>query len=274
MNKIFSLLLTAAFIFMITGCDKTQDYDGLGRLSIKVTDDPFNIEMIESATVTISKVEIRKSSGESGDPFIVLSEDTVTFDLIDLRNGVMANLLDMEVPAGEYDLVRLYVSEASLTVKDMPNTFKVKVPSGEQTGIKIFIQPDLIVNQGLTAELLLDFDLSDSFVIRGNPAMPETVNGFIFKPVIRASNLTTSGRVEGLVHDEMNVKVKGAKVWIARDTVVATAITDTMGFYAMLGIPEGVYTLYANKEGYDTVKFSDVIVISGNRTIKNLVITK
>jgi hypothetical protein len=275
MKKILSLLLTAVFILLVYGCNKTPDVNtGMGKLSIKITDDPFDIEMVESATVTINKVEVRKAGDNEGNPFMVLSEDTVTFDLIDLRNGVMANLLDIEVPAGDYDLIRLYVTEASLTVKDYPNTFNVKVPSGKQTGIKIFIEPNLRVSGGLTTELLLDFDLSNSFVIRGNMKHPGSMNGFIFKPVIRASNLTTAGRIEGLVTDTAKVKVKSAKVWIAQDTTFATTIADTMGFYRLVGIPAGSYSLYAHKEGYDTVKYTGIEVLAGNRTLKNIILIK
>jgi hypothetical protein len=275
MKKILSLLLAAVFMLLVYGCDKTPGINaGMGRLSIKITDDPFDIEMIESATVTINKVEIRKTGDDEGNPFMVLSEDTVTLDLIDLRNGVMANLLDIEVPSGDYDLVRLYVTDASLTVKGYTESFNVKVPSGAQTGIKIFIEPELRVSGGLTTELLLDFDLSKSFVIRGTLKPQGAMNGFIFKPVIRASNLSTAGRIEGLVADTAKVKVKSAKVWIAQDTIVATAIADTMGFYGLIGIPAGSYKLYAHKEGYDTVKYTGIEVLAGNKTLKNVILTK
>ena len=78
-------------------------------------------------------------------------------------------------------------------------------------------------------------------------------NGFIFKPCIRAANLTTAGRVEGMVTDTSEVKIKEAKVWIAQDTVMATTFADTLGFYAIIGVPAGTYSIFATKEGYDTV---------------------
>jgi hypothetical protein len=45
----------------------------------------------------------------------------------------------MEIPTGTYDLVRLYVDEAGLKLKDSEEIHRVKVPSGSQTGIKIFL---------------------------------------------------------------------------------------------------------------------------------------
>lgn len=272
MKKLGFILLAAALLLLIGACSKTGTGDGQGRLVIKVTDDPFDISSIESATVTITKVEIRRvGDGVSGgNPFVMLSDDTVTVDLINLRNGVTETLFDLEIPEGEYDLVRLYVEEAGLKLMDYTDLYKVKVPSGRQTGIKLHIDPSIVVAGGLTSEMLLDFDLSRSFVLRGNM---HNNNGFIFKPCIRASNLTTAGRIEGMVTDTSQVKVKEAKVWIAQDTVMATTFADTLGYYAIIGVPAGTYSIFANKDGYDTVKFEGIKVIAGNKTIQNFILT-
>jgi hypothetical protein len=229
--------------------------------------------MVESAEITITKIEIRKAGDGICDsiPFQVLWEGSETFNLLDLRNGVVENLLDLEIPAGEYNLIRLYVEEAGLKVKD-GDSFSLKVPSGHQTGIKIFIRPGLFVDGGLTAELLLDFDLSRSFVMRGNMNSPAGIKGFIFKPVIRAVNNSTAGRLEGKVTDKNNVKIKAASIVVKQDTVVASAIADTMGYYAIIGLPSGYYSVLAAKENFDTVKVDDVRIINGNRTILNFVL--
>lgn len=277
MKKTLYLFVTALFLILTAGCDKTNDNEnGSGRLVIRVTDAPFNISLIESATVTITKVELRKAGGSDNDgsSFMVLSEDTLTYNLLELRNGLTEELLNMEVPQGKYDLIRLYVAEAGLTVKDHAAPFRVKVPSGGQTGIKIFIAPYLEVEGGLTSELLLDFDLSKSFELRGNTMNQGYINGFIFKPVIRCANLSTAGRIEGLVTDTLKAKIKNARVWISRDTVFASAYTDTLGFYKFIGIPAGTYSIFANKEGYDTVKFESIKVTAGNRLIQNFVLPK
>jgi hypothetical protein len=273
MKKTGLILLTVSLLLFFGACDKAPSGDGQGRIVIKVTDDPFDINRIESATVTITKVEIKKvGDGESdGNPFVVLSDDTVTIDLIDLRNGVTDTLLDLDIPEGEYDLIRLYVEEAGLTLKDFTEPYNVKVPSGGQTGIKLHINPSIIISGGLTSEVLIDFDLSRSFVLRGNMS---NNNGFIFKPCIRAANLTTAGRVEGMVTDTSEVKVKEAKVWIAQDTVMATAFADTLGYYAIIGVPTGTYSIFATKEGYDTVSIEGINIIAGNKTIQNFTLTK
>ena len=274
MKKILFIILSVALTGFITSCNKSPEESGAGQLAIKVTDAPFPIDMVESATVTITKVEIRKAGDgiSDGNPFIVLLEDTITFNLIELRNGVVDELLKMEIPEGKYNLLRLYVEEATLKIKD-GDTYKVKVPSGQQTGIKIFVRPDFSVTGGLTTELLLDFDLSRSFQMIGSFNNPRGINGFHFKPVIRAVNNSTAGRIIGTVADTSLVKLANAQVWVMQDTLIAETYTDSLGHYGIIGLPAGEYSLFATKENYDTVSYKDVKVVTGNMTLKDFMLT-
>jgi hypothetical protein len=269
-----TLLFTIlAAVLLLTGCNKSDNPSGTGgtgRLSVQITDDPFNFSYVESATVTITKIEARRTGDSS--QFIVLSEVPVTVDLVQLRNGITEELANLEVPHGDYDLIRLYVDESALKIKDQPDAFKLKIPSGKQTGIKVFISPVLHVEGGLTSELILDFDLSRSFVMRGNLAHSAGVNGFIFKPCIRATNNTTAGRIEGFVRDSALVKVANAKVWVQLDTVVATSFADTLGHYAFIGMPAGTYKMFATQDNFDTASVEGVKVYAGNKTIQDFII--
>ena len=111
MKKIFLSFLAATIMMFFTGCSKES---GNGRLVVNITDAPFPVEFIESAEVTITKVEIRKAGDgiPDGTPFSVIWEGSEVFNLLELRNGIVDELLDLEIPAGEYDLIRLYVDEA------------------------------------------------------------------------------------------------------------------------------------------------------------------
>ena len=278
MKKIKLLLgiLSVLTLLFATACqdlDSVKDTDQQGHLVIKLTDAPFPIDMIDSAMVTITKIEMRKKSEgeELGYPYITVLEEPVEFNLLDLRNGITADLVDIEIEAGNYDLIRLYVEEASLTVKE-GETFSLKVPSGSQTGIKMFMEPDLHVAGGLTTDVLLDFNVEKSFILKGNTKSPAGIKGFNFKPVIRAVNITTSGTIEGLVTNS-DTAIQAASVWIEQDTVITSAFTDTVGYYAMPGIPAGLYTISATIEGFDTVAYEGVEIIEGNLTIQNFSLT-
>lgn len=286
MKKILAVILSAALVMIFTGCSKES---GNGRLVINVTDAPFPIDLVESATVTINKVEIREAcDGDcDGSTFKVLWEDSENpkiFNLLDLRNGVVEELIDLEIEAGEYDLVRLYVDEAGLKVRE-GETFTVKVPSGQQTGIKIFIDPGLVVEGGLTSELVLDFDLSNSFVMQGNMDSPAGIKGFHFKPVIRAVNKSTSGILMGDVVEKDSdpvVVIGGATITVKQgDEVVTTALSDETtdngiddGFYAVPALPSGTYTVIASKDGYESVTVDDIEIVAGNKTRLDFALTK
>ncbi|HCC70899.1 MAG TPA: hypothetical protein DEQ09_07100 [Bacteroidales bacterium] len=266
-------LIAVALIFIVSCQKNNRVNDKYGTLRISITDDPFPIEFIDSANVIITKVEIRTIDDSNGYPFMILLEDTLEYNLLELRNGVMADLLEMEIPAGSYDLLRLYVDEASISIKEH-GTYSMKVPSGAQTGIKIFIEPAIMVEGGLTTDLLLDFNLEESFILKGNMNSPAGIKGFNFKPVIRAVNNSTAGTVQGNVTDTASVILGNASVWIMADTTIATAYTDTTnGFYALPGIPQGTYSLYATRENYDTVIYDDVVVKASNLTIKDFKLT-
>ena len=273
MKKKAILLLTAALILIAGACNEIRNGNDTGRVILKVTDAPFDISNIESALVTITKVELKKEGDgiSDGYQYITLSEDTVTLDLIDLRNGVTETLLDMEIPAGRYDMVRLYIYEAGLKLKDSELIHRLKVPGGSQSGIKVFLRPVLEVAEGSLEEILLDIDLSRSFILRGNPAHN---NGFIFKPVVRAANMAKAGCIRGVVTDTEGTEISGASVWIEQDTVTATTFTDTRGFYAIIGVPTGIWSVSATREGYDTVRYDGINVIAGNKTVQNFVLTK
>lgn len=147
--------------------------------------------------------------------------------------------------------------------------FELKVPSGEQTGIKLKISPDIVVDSLVNSEILLDFDLSKSFVLNGNTNKPDKIKGFKFKPVVRAVNYTTAGTIAGTVINSDQTVLENMEVWIESDTIVTTAFTNDKGIYGMLGIPEGTYSMYATGEGYDTAMHEVVEVFEGERMIKN-----
>lgn len=267
-RSILAGIITASLVFM-AGCNEDILKDETGRIIVRMTDDPFRIEFVEWAKITISKIEIRTQADFDSVKYITLSDKTNTYDLIKLRNGVTEELVSAELPIGTYDEIRLITAEASLKIKD-GGEFTVKIPSGSQTGIKVLIKPAVKVEGGLTSELLIDFDLSKSFVLKGNTNKPDGINGFNFKPVIRAVNNSTVGTIEGMVTDVTLKKLINATVWVRKDTVIATAYTDTLGKYVLPGIPAGIYIVGAWKEKYDSLEFAGVGVSAGNKTTRNI----
>ena len=289
MNTRILMGLLIVLNLFFSGCAEDSDdrnLDGMGRLTVRLIDAPFPYEEVAEANVTIFKVELRKAdqdgeeddeeSPENGDgnPFITLMEEDVRVNLLTLVNGVSEEIADLEVPAGTYDLVRVYVKDTELVLQN-GETYDLKFPSGAQTGIKVFIDPGITVVGGLSEDLVLDFDVSKSFVPRGNINRPN-FNGFIFKPVILASNTSTSGTLTGIVSellDEVETPLEGAQVSvIAADTVYKTGPSEVDGTYAISGILAGSYKAVAEKEGYTSSDTVDIEIAVANKTLQDFLL--
>jgi len=67
--------------------------------------------------------------------------------------------------------------------------------------------------------------------------------------------------------------VENASVWIEQDTLVTSALTDATGYYRMIGIPAGMYDIYATAENYDTVSVTGIKVLAGNLFEQNFTLT-
>ncbi|MBC2840553.1 DUF4382 domain-containing protein [Robiginitalea sp. SC105] len=293
------LAFAAALLLLATGCsDENDRMAGEGHLNVYLTDAPFPYDLVSEVNVTITKIDARladegdgmdemedsmegteESDPESDTPenqggFITLMETETDLNLLTLTNGNLELLADIDIPAGAYDLVRVHVQGISVVLKDDGGTFDLKVPSGSQTGIKVFIEPSLVVAGGLSTDLLLDFDVSRSFVAKGGNTL-ESITGFNFKPVIKASNMSVAGTISGFVTELSDAEeapvLEDVQISIiAPDgTVVTTTATNPEGAYAVMGLDAGTYTVLAELDGYEAAEASEVTVVAGNRTSVN-----
>ncbi|WP_435654088.1 DUF4382 domain-containing protein [Cellulophaga baltica] len=280
LKLVFTSILS--MVFLLFGCSDNNDTanGSTGTLSIQLTDAPFLYDMVAEANVTIFKIDARyKGAVETdslladGNSFITLSEEEVPINLLELTNGITENLVNLEVPAGTYDLVRVYVKGVNVILND-GTVYDLNVPSGEQTGIKVFIQPGLVVQGGLSSDLLLDFDVSKSFVAKGGR---NNLSGFNFKPVIKASNLATAGTLKGLVtttEDNISVGLEGAQVSvIVADTINTTTFSDIDGRFVIMGLQEGSYDLLVALEGYTSERKEGIAIVASNNTTQDVVLS-
>lgn len=172
------LILVVSLFLVVSGCDTVDDdLAGSAELSVLMTDAPFPFDLVESANVTIAGI----AAENDAEGRIELSDNTLTLDLLDLAGGVTTALAtDVDVPAGVYSRFLLDVSDASATLVD-DQTFDVTVPSGT---IQILLN-DLVLEEGESATVFIDFDVSRSFDVLGNPSTPAGISGFNFTPVVR-----------------------------------------------------------------------------------------
>lgn len=277
-----SMMLLAVFLLVTNACNKIDDAEksGKGRLVIKLTDAPFPVNLVDQTLVTIDKIEIRSTvevenaEGETENEtlYTVLFEGEKVVDLLDLQNGITTDLLSMDIEAGSYDLIRLHVTSSKVILKD-GTSFDLKIPSGSASGLKIKIAPELVVESGVESEVLLDFDVSKSFKVQGNMNTPAGIKGFMFKPVIRAMCQKYSGIIEGKVFENVTTPVAEAHVQIiVADTVYSSALTDTTGSYALIGLPAGDYKMVCEKEAYTPVQVDLVTVKARETTVQDFLL--
>ncbi len=285
------MLAAAFVLAFLVSCDVlTQDEQpasGTGKVKILITDAPFPADMVDEVQVTIDRVELRMvgatstdttggtstdttggtstdttggtSTGTTDDDddddddekeWIVVSEDVTTIDLLKLQNGITEILAASDIPVGKYDMIRLHVVEAFIKIEGN-SSFPLKIPSGTTSGLKIKLDTPITVTEEGVSEILVDFDLSRSFIVKGNPKNKKGITGFMFKPVIRAVNYNQAGGIYGKISEGEGTAVSNAMISVKQgETTVATALSDSKGNYHLMGLTPGTYTLEVEKEGY------------------------
>ena len=133
--------------------DNPLSVSSVGTVTLKLKDAPVSLDLLEKAEVTIDKIELRKENADEVESVPVpLFSFSTTFDLLKLQNGLSETLSQLTIPAGVYAQIRVYVETASVTLKD-GRVFDLKIPSGSESGIKIFPSPAIEVKEGQHYEL-------------------------------------------------------------------------------------------------------------------------
>lgn len=245
--------------------------DGLraasGNFRLIATDAPFSYLKVASAKVTVNRIEVKSSSDIStslvGQPLVL--------DLVKLTNGLVTPIIDLNLPPGQYKELNLIIETGSIDLVSGAH-YNLKIPSGTSSGLKIKIDPPVNITTQASTDIILDFDLAKSFVPQGDAKDESTINGFHFKPTLRAANRTTAGSVSGKVLTDMgtasssdDVALGGAVITIKQNGVeFAAGISDAQGAYKIIALPEGSYTVEVSSAGYTTSTPVNVSIVAGN----------
>ncbi len=244
----------------------------LQQVSLQLTDAPFPSELVKEANVTIGRIDIYTNDDNDSIPFITISDEAQSFNLLDLTNGLTTDLAETDLPIGLYDHIRMEVIESSVELED-GSLFDLKVPSGS---IRLVGDEQIEVTEGESLELLADFDVSRSFVVQGNPNTPAGIKGFLFKPVVKLSDLSKSGTLKGTVTQSGNgLRLEGVQVSVfAADTLNTTSFTDSEGNYTILGLEPGQYDITAEKDGFSEAMVDGIEVIQNLVTIQDIILNE
>lgn len=135
-----------------------------GQFSLFVTDAPADIGDFSELTVNLQKVMIHKSAdGDNGSKGEWLEYDLniSSFDLTQLVDGNVLEVISISLPAGMYTQVRLEAESASGLVGN--DTVSIFVPSGTLKIVKPFM-----VGAGKEVEFLFDINVVRKGSVMGN----------------------------------------------------------------------------------------------------------
>ena len=256
MKKLFYLLVFGVIILslMLSYCSKSTTSKKDGYLKIYLTDTPTDFEEVN---IVVSEVWIHKAGDDTLANWILLDSTDNTYDLLVLRNGVLALLDSSQLDPGHYTQLRLKVTDGSNIVVD-GNQYDLEIPSGYQSGIKLNHQ--FTIEEGRLYELTLDFDAEKSIIQKGN-------GEYQMKPVIRVIAQATTGEIEGTTDP-----AEAYAFAITGDDTVQTA-TDIAGYFKLIGLSPELYTvnIVPGDALYADTSFADVAVVAGSTTNLGLI---
>jgi hypothetical protein len=202
----------------------------MGTLEVRLVDAP--IDNAKEVNVAINSVQVNNSETDTG--WVTISEPGETFNLLNLTNGAYAVLGEAELEAGTYEQIRLILdSDGNSIVFENGDTESLFVPSGAQSGLKLNVNAE--IEPGFTYTLILDFNASKSVVKAGNSGK------YLLKPVIRATNMATTGKIAGTVLPaEARSQVHAI---VGEDTLTTTFADTTDGTFELIGLEGGSYTV-------------------------------
>jgi len=202
-KKWIALGATLVAVAGIAACSDDLTSGGNARMIVRLTDAPLT-DSVEAVNIFVVRVQARSakadsaasdsavSSAEASEKggWVTVAEPNKVIDILKLQDDT-TTIGDATVPKGDYRALRFVIdpSKSSVTLKggqELTGSSNpgIKFPSGAQSGIKVFIHaPDSTVSVDSTTTVVVDFDLENSFVLRGSSVRN---GGLLFKPVIRA----------------------------------------------------------------------------------------
>ncbi len=239
---------------------------GSGTLRVALTDAPAC--GYEHVYVTVDRVRVHMSSSASdsdGGWSEVVVNPAQRIDLLGLTNGVLVELGQAPLPAGQYTQVRLVLRPngggmpANAVVPQGRSEVALDTPSATQSGLKLVhgftVQPNTMV------DLVLDFDACRSIVKRGNSGK------YNLKPVISVIPRTLTG-IAGYVQTGLT----GVTVSAQKNGVVLKATQPNASgqfVLAPLDPMKGPYDVVFTGENLTTSVIAGVPVVAEQTTTLN-----
>ena len=169
-----------------------------------------------------------------------------------------------------------YQNSAAINFRDN-SLMKLNLGTRNEGHYELFIPSMLEIHPGLTSDLLLDFDVSRSFIPRYVTGSETRIAGFIFNPAVKLSDAFNSGSISGIITSSLENKIsrlEGAQITVLRaNLVITTTFTDFSGMYTILGLEPGKYDIQVDMKGFDTKIMPNVMVKAQEQTKQGILLS-
>lgn len=237
--------------------------DGTGTLSLSLTD--ASTTDYQAAYVTIKEIKVLPhSESADGAEWIVAASPKMTYNLLDLVNGIKESLGSVQLAAGTYDEMRIVLGTehdggvnllgathpyANYIIDAHDTLYELILPEGYEAGYEIL--DGFIIADGGTTDLILDFNVIQSIIQTGEGGQ------WFLVPVIAVVDEESLSRVSGSITDsDTGALLEGALISAQQpsggdgtEIVVTSTISDGTGRYTLMLSP-GTYTIVASLGGY------------------------
>lgn len=168
-----------------------------GFIQVALRDRPISGHEVTAVNVCIERVDLVFNGGRPHETLAV----SRTINLLELSNGVTAQLGVERFPIGRIQQVRLILCPGGATAVVDGIAQPVRIPSGEHTGIKLTFPGGFEIRENVTTTIVLDFDVDASLHFG---------DGWILTPVVQIVEdaiilAVTSPVPDGVVRPEIAV---------------------------------------------------------------------
>ncbi|SFR83338.1 protein of unknown function [Marinobacter daqiaonensis] len=239
----------------IAACGGSDSGSSTGTMSLDLTDAP--VDNVTEVNISITGVELQPAEGDRISFEIDNPDVRTDLNLLSLQGGAVEALLtNQELPAGEYEWMRLRLGDGStFTVLDSEGSKTLFVPSGAQRGLQT---SGFTVPAGGNVDFTIDFDVRKSLAYNPGP------DRYVLRPTLRLVDNVEVGEIAGTVDSTLIATACGSddskpypgSVYIfsgadetpddiggENEPLVAVPVDqETFGFIAAF-IPAGDYTV-------------------------------
>jgi hypothetical protein len=251
-----------------------------GTLRIRITDQAFPYNLVRSVKLTASRLEVSRTINDS---YTSIMSGPQTFDLITLQNGATENLALTSLPSSTYNRIRLTITQVAIELTDGRVMYPME---GDSSKIFEIPSPDgITIRNNQVTDLVIDFDLSRSFIAQGHTLAANGITGFSFNPTARIVDLATVGQIFGNVRHNNgtpsqladDIALSGREIQIIRPDIGDTlsVVTNANGVYNAFFIPAGLYRIYsAATDSTASWSVDNIVVTTANATRQDILMAK